>query len=467
MSEIPPHHQIDEPQKQQVLAFILESRLSDFPEQLIDDARYAILDLLAVASVGQTTKTAAIICDYAASALSASSGSPSAPILCDGRPVSPAGAALAGGMMIDSIDAHDGYKPVKGHIGCALLPSICAGLMARDGRLDDTSLLEAMIIGYEVGGRCGEALHATVPDYHTSGAWMAVAVAAVEARISGLSADQSWEAMGIAEYHGPRSQMMRVIDYASMLKDGSGWGAFAGMSAAALAKSGFTGAPAITVGARAVSSFWSDLGTRWIGSEQYFKPWPVCRWAQPAMQATADILDKDNVPVSDIASVRIDTFHQALRLASPHPSSPDEAQYSICWPVAAQLIAAGEGRGFSAYDVSDEALSRDDIHQLSDRITLVENDKMNDVFPQLRQSRVTITLTDGRQLSSYAEHTYGDPETPVSQQDRVEKFDLFLAGSPQADHTESLKDWCLSLGQKRQHPDATIPVETYLFPGRG
>ena len=53
--------------------------------------------------------------------------------------------------------------------------------------------------------------------------------------------------MGIAEYHGPRSQMMRCIDYPTMLKDGSGFGAMAGVSAAFLAKDGFTGAPALTI----------------------------------------------------------------------------------------------------------------------------------------------------------------------------------------------------------------------------
>ena len=76
---------------------------------------------------------------------------------------------------------------------------------------------------------------------------MAVAVAGVIARIYGLGAQASWQAMGIAEYHGPRSQMMRVIDYTTMLKDGSGWGAMAGVSAVEMAALGFTGAPALII----------------------------------------------------------------------------------------------------------------------------------------------------------------------------------------------------------------------------
>jgi 2-methylcitrate dehydratase PrpD len=62
--------------------------------------------------------------------------------------------------------------------------------------------------------------------------------------------------MGIAEYHGPRSQMMRCMDHPTMVKDGSGWGAMCGVSAARMAKAGFTGAPALTL----QTEYWQNLG---------------------------------------------------------------------------------------------------------------------------------------------------------------------------------------------------------------
>ena len=131
--------------------------------------------------------------------------------------------------------------------------------------------------------RRAPALHATTPDYHTSGAWIAVAAAAAGARLLKLDADQTAHALGIAEYHGPRSQMMRCIDHPTMLKDGSGWGAMAGVSAALLARNGFTGAPALTI--TEPPDIWSDLGDNWLITQQYFKPYPVCRWAQSPIEA--------------------------------------------------------------------------------------------------------------------------------------------------------------------------------------
>ena len=156
-------------------------------------------------------------------------GAGGARILLDGRRASPAGAAFAGASTIDAFDAHDGHPLTKGHAGVAVLPALFAVADAEGGG-DGRDLLVALVLGYEVAIRAGIALHASVPDYHTSGAWNALGCAAVAARLLGLSADATRHALGIAEYHGPRSQMMRCIDHPTMVKDGSGWGAFAGVT---------------------------------------------------------------------------------------------------------------------------------------------------------------------------------------------------------------------------------------------
>ena len=433
------------PQSAAVIAFIQDLSLSDVPPEVVAHARYLMLDVLGVAAAGRQTRNADIICNYVASSMAAGSGHPAVPILFDGRAVSPSGAALAGGMMIDAIDAHDGYKPAKGHVGCALLPSLLAGLCATNQLQDEEALLTTLIAGYEVGSRCGVALHRTAPDYHTSGAWMAVAVAGVVARIYGLDTRTSWQAMGIAEYHGPRSQMMRVIDYTTMLKDGSGWGAMAGVSAVEMAALGFTGAPALIIRDEDCADIWENLGAEWLLPQQYIKLWPVCRWAQPAMQAVLALWQEAQFNIADIASIEIDTFHESLRLASPHPASPDEAQYRLCWPVAALLIALAEGREFSAYDISEDTLARADIHALAGQISLREKTEFNAVFPQLRQAELHLYFIDGSKRSAFSKHTKGDPETPVSMAELTTKFDQLVTATPLAKKADALKQACIGL----------------------
>ncbi len=257
------------------VAFALGLAPGDLPGPVRAAATRCLLDTLGVGVAGSRTALSRIARDHAATLF----GGDGARLWQDGRRVSAAGAALAHGMTIDALDAHDGFKLAKGHVGCGVVATAlafadCAG----------PELVARIVAGYEVGTRAGLALHASVADYHTSGAWIALACAAIGARALGLDEAREREAVGIAEYHGPRSQMMRCIDHPTMVKDGSGWGAMAGVSAAFLARDGFTGAPAVTmedVGQRGV---WSDLGTRWRILEQYVEPYPVCRWAKPAVR---------------------------------------------------------------------------------------------------------------------------------------------------------------------------------------
>lgn len=408
-----------------VLAFTHDATFADLPDETVRLGRRLLLDLLGVAAAGSKTELSRIIRDHAVAQFGAGPGAKSAPILFDGREVSPAGAALAGGMTIDSIDAHDGHRLTKGHTGCGLLPALLAFHAAE--QIDDwDEFLAALVVGYEVGTRAGIALHATVPDYHTSGAWIAVGCALVGARTLGLDAATTAEAIGIAEYHGPRSQMMRVIDHPTMLKDGSGWGAMAGVSATYLAADGFTGAPAITIDSPEVTDFWGDLGSTWLIGDQYLKQFPVCRWAQPAVAAAHGLMTAHSLAAADVAAVDVMTFHEGARLAVRHPTTTEQAQYSLPFPVAATIVHGEVTPHTVTAGLDDEAINR-----LSAAIRIVEDDAHNAAFPAQRFARVALTLTDGRRLESPDTEAPGDPHTPLTDDDVMAKFRLY-AGSAAA-----------------------------------
>jgi 2-methylcitrate dehydratase PrpD len=395
--------------------FILNLKFSDIPEQTIQFARRCLLDLIGVAAAGISTPLSIAIRKHAVTQLMAETGGVS--MLFDSRQVSPMGAALAGGMTIDSMDAHDGHKLTKGHVGCGVLPGLLAFTQA-EKRYDDREFLTSLVIGYEMGVRAGIALHTTVEDYHTSGAWVSVAVAALGARALRLNSQQTREALGIAEYHGPRSQMMRVIDAPTMVKDGSGWGAMAGVSAAYLAADGFTGAPAITVEGENVASFWTDLGQRWRIHEQYFKPYPVCRWAQPAIEAALSLCRKHDIDAGDIVLIEVATFHEARRLCTPLPENTEQAQYSLPFATAAAIVFGDLG----PEQVSGEALQHAEVRRLSATLQLVEEDQFNREFPARRLARVVLLTKGGRRYESEVTEARGDPETPLDDSAIVHKF---------------------------------------------
>jgi len=416
-----------------VIDFVLNARFEDLPDHVVRFAQRCLLDLLGVAAAGRTTELSSIISQHATSHFGG--GLKSAPILFDGRLVSPVGAALANGMTIDSIDAHDGHKITKGHTGCHQLPALMA-FSAAEHRDDPRAFLADLVVGYEFATRVGIALHATVPDYHTSGAWGAVGCAALGARILGLDPAPTFEAMGIAEYHGPRSQMMRVIDHPTMLKDGSGWGAMAGVSAAYLAAEGFTGSPAVTVNDPEIAWVWDDIGARWLIEDQYFKPHPVCRWAQPAVEAALSLCRTHSIGPADVERVEVSTFHEAVRLATSLPETTEEAQYSLPFPVAAAIVRGRLG----PLEIGAAALADDQIRAISTRVSIVEDVTHNSAFPQHRFARVAIRLTDGRTVVSDDTEPRGDPEAHLSDREIRDKFSEFATPVLGAERTSAIEE---------------------------
>jgi 2-methylcitrate dehydratase PrpD len=218
-----------------VPAFVQGLAFADLPADVVAQALRCLLDLIGVAAAGSRTSAAQIVNDYATTQLRSSETE--ARILFSGRRASPAGAAFAGATTIDSFDAHDGHVLIKGHAGVVVLPTLLA-MVDSGAACDDREFITALVLGYEIATRAGISLHASAAEPHCSGTWNAIACAAIGARLLGLGKGQTRHALGIAEYFGPRGQLTRVCDSPSMVKDGFGWGAHAGLTAALLARAG-------------------------------------------------------------------------------------------------------------------------------------------------------------------------------------------------------------------------------------
>lgn len=393
--------------------------LADLPSEVVLQAQRLLLDLIGVAAAGSRTPAAAIARAYAAAHISGRDHS--ARMLFDGARAGLAGAAFAGASTIDAIDGHDGHALTKGHAGAAVLPALLAyvdGSVAPE--IDGGEFITCLVLGYEIATRAGIALHATVPDYHCSGAWNALACAAVGGRLLGLDHERTRHALGIAEYFGPRGQILRVCSSPTMLKDGSGWGAHAGVTAALLANAGFTGAPALTVEGDAARACWSDLGTRWLIGEQYIKAYPVCRWAQPAVEAALALQRTHGFAAADVRALAVASFRQAIDLGAQclHPATSDEAQYSLRYAVAAALVFGRLG----VAEIDPVRLDDPQVARLIEAMTLSEDRELSARFPAERWARVSVTLLDGRVLASAPARARGDPDNPLRDDQLRDKF---------------------------------------------
>jgi 2-methylcitrate dehydratase PrpD len=421
-----------------VIDLIHDLTWAEVPPDVQHMAARCVLDLSATLIAGQTTELSHLVRDVTAAVY----GGDEATLLLDGRRVSVPGAALANGMTIDAMDMHDGYRPCKGHAGVNIFPAALALGEVAVWRGEDFAT--ALVVGYEVALRAGVALHRTARDYHTSGAWGALGAAAVTARALGLDSAQSRHALGIAEYHGPRSPMMRCVDHPTMLKDGSGWGSMTGVLAGWLAAAGFTGAPALTVEGDDVASVWASLGQAWLMRDLYFKPYACCRWAQPAVRGALSLAAEHHLAPNDIAKIKVHTFEAATRLAVAHPANTEQAQYSLPYPVAAALVAwAGDGDGrLDPEQVTEPCIFDKAILRLADKVTMAVDKALEARFPAEALARVTLYGVDGRCFESEICGARGDPTDPLSDAELTNKFNRLVGVHLAADRVNALRETC-------------------------
>jgi 2-methylcitrate dehydratase PrpD len=375
---------------------VLGVRWHDVPPAVRRRLAFLLRDFAAVVVAGRRTETAVIAADHAA----AESPGDAATAFLDGRPLGCTGAAFANGVLANALDYDDGHRLVKGHPGANVIPAAVAVAEATEAPLEE--LLAAIAVGYEVAIRAGISLHRREDSYHASGAWGGLGAAAACARLLGLDAERVGHVLGLAEYHAPMAPIMRSVAAPAMTKDACSWGALVGTTSALLASRGFT-----AVESAFAREAHADLGERWHLLDVYVKPYPCCRWTQPAVEAALSLAASNGIDPAAIERVEIRSFGVFAGLAHGVPRTTEEAQYSLGWPVAVALAH----RRFGVDDVLGAALADTAAGELSARAVAVVEPELERQFPARRLAALRVAA-GGRTLETGPFEAPGEPDDP-------------------------------------------------------
>ncbi|GAB5358268.1 hypothetical protein AAMO2058_000443200 [Amorphochlora amoebiformis] len=353
---------LDRKAEEKVVKWALGLQYKDVPKSVLAEVKRAVLDTIGTALGAQHLRITKVVLAFVANSFPGDQ----AQVWFSEQRTSALGAALANGLITDGLDVHDTGHYTKGHAGAAIIPCAFATL-SMAGRVSGEEFLTSLVAAYEVGYRAGNAMHESVSDYHSSGAWNALGCAIFCSRILGLTIDEAVHAMGIAEYYGPRSQIMRVVNLPSMLKDGSGQGSFVGLQSVLLAKEGFTGKGCPIISKKIITNLYDDLGKVWrLDRHHVYKKYSVCYWAQPSIAGTISVMRENDIKPEDVASITCNTFKEALGLQQNIPTNTEEAQYCILYPIAA---AAYRGK-LGPNEVDGKALKDPKILELAKKVTM-------------------------------------------------------------------------------------------------
>jgi len=385
-----------------VAEFIAGIGWGELPPVVRRKAQMALLDTLGATLAGTMTPVSRVAAGYAVETWPGTE----ATILRGGRRASlrslAVGAAFANGYAANGIDIDDCARYTKGHPGAQIFPTALA--LAESLGLGGAEMLTGLVVGYEVAHRAARIWHATHDVYQACGSWGSVACAAVAAHLMGLTVEETTHALGIAEYHAPNLPMMRDIDHPAMVKHGIGWGAMTGIVAAQLASRGFTGIPSL-FGFEEHQDWVSDVGRNYIMVDGIaWKRYACCAWVHAALKGAGQLMEAHGFAAEEISHVRVEMFHEAFCLGAKLPTTTEEAQFNVAWPLAALLVDGEVGPD----QMLEHAFGNPRIRALAERIDVVETEELNELHrlaargdPRGRYaSRVTIDLRDGRALHS-------------------------------------------------------------------
>ncbi len=378
--------------------FITTLTWNKIPEAAQRKARMALLDVLGATMAGTLTAIADITAGFAADVWPGTE----ATILWRGRRASAIGAAFANGYAANGIDIDDCGWYTKGHPGVQVFPTSLALCEAHN--LSGADLLTGMVIGYEIAHRAARIWHATHEIYQACGSWGSVACAAIAGHLLRLRPEQVHHALGIAEYHAPNLPMMRDIDHPTMVKHGIGWGTMTGITAAMLARRGFTGIPSL-FGFDEYYDWVADLGENYIMVDGVgFKIYASCAWSHPPINVTKRLMEEHHITVDNIARIKIIGPHETVRLGNKLPTTTEEAQFNTAWPLAVYLLDGELGpRQILEYRLQDPK-----VRELASRIELEESPELSELHNRGMAGDpkggffaiAEITLKDGRVLRS-------------------------------------------------------------------
>jgi 2-methylcitrate dehydratase PrpD len=418
--------------EQRISDFILGLRWETVPDAVRRQAHRCLLDLLACAVAGASTR----VTEATRRLALRMGGAPDALVLGSDRQLPLPWAVLVNAFATSALDADDGYRLVKGHPGAFVFPAALAA--AEKAGASGRQFLEALIVGYEIGMRAGLASHAHYPYYHGSGSWGGLGACAAAARLLKTEPSVLGHALGIAGYHGAITPMMRGIDVPAMVKDGIGWGAMTGVTALLMAEEGFTGTPSLLAEPPAAPLV-ETLGGEFRILDLYFKRYSCCRWAQPAIRGALALSLEHRVAPSAIVRVIVRTFAEATRLAFPRPRTSEEAQFSLPYPVAAALVL---GR-FGPSEVRDDNLTNATVLDLASRVEMVAEPRFQEEFPAKALADVELVTVDGRRLRSGPVQAAGDPDDPLPEGDLDAKFIEFCSPFLAPEDLQCLREFAL------------------------
>lgn len=407
-------------------------RFEQIPAEVVARIKSSVLDSLGCCLFGATlpwTRKVAALADH-------ERAKPVASVIGMGRKTSVSLAALVNGTGGHAFELDDIHKESIVHPGSIATP-VALALAQDSGRATGKDVITAMVAGYEIGTRVGNAATMSLffGGFHPQGTSGAFVAAATAARMLGLDAVRFQHAIGIV---GSQAGGLMAAQEGAMVKRfHSGRAAQSGVYSARLAADDFTGiTDVLEAPYGGYLSSHSDqpnpkrltdgLGTTWETLNVGYKPHASVTSIHSAQDGLLAILRENGLTADDVAEVEaglspMTHVHCAWEYKAQGVTA---AQMNLFYGLA---VIALDGVAFTE-QFQQVRLTEPKTLDFVKRIRAHVDKEIEAMGPAFRHaSRLRVKTRDGRTFEKLTLHRRGSPENPLSPREIVDKFHAVVA----------------------------------------
>lgn len=390
--------------------FVVTTEPSHLPADIIHEAKRTLINILGVALSASRADSSLALTDWARRR----GGDPRATVLGGNLRTDASTTAFVNAYLAHLQDYDDTHFPTVLHPSAPVWPAALA--VCETQHRSGLDALAAFALGAEVCCRVAMSVHPWHYDlgWHITGTAGVFGAAAAAGRASGLSEAELTHALSMA---GTRAAGVRESFGSDAKPLHASYAARAGVESAQLAAAGLTGAADILRGRRgfwavlspnghSTESLLDGLGERWELRNNGLKPYANGVVSHAIEDAVIEMRNAHQLAAEQVERIDAQVHPLVLELMDRpvrQRGLDGKFSYQHCAAVALVDGAAHEAQ-FSDKRVADPA-----IVALASRVHAA-------VAAGIAEDEVklTITLTDGRQLSTHIEHASGSPGNPLS-----------------------------------------------------
>ena len=353
---------------------------------------------------------------------------------------------------VNSVAAHvleldDGHRGAQIHLGSIIFPTALAISEAYD--LTGKEFLEGVIVGYEVGILLGQIVN---PDhrnrgFHTTGTIGTFIAGTVASKLLKLDEEQTLNALGLC---GTQAAGLLESDHGGSMGKvlHAGKASYNGILSAFLARNGFTGSGTIFEGDEgflnamvfdsdknmddfSLENVLKDIGKVRV-RDIYFKKYPFCRHLHSSIDTALKLKASIGDEYDHIKNIAVKTYSVAAEHNNYRPKNLEELKQSLPYAVAIALVVGevtvDDINQLIEYGLLDNYSTVDKVNSIKNLVngmSLISDDKLNELYPSKRPSNVIIKLDETFRSGIFQNITLlpkGDFENPLQLRELIDKF---------------------------------------------